>query len=127
MSAINHSLLALERGSEGAVDALFRAVHTIKGMSATMGYAAVAELSHEMETLLERIRRGSRVVTPVVTDVLFMSADALETAIEKSVTGHAGEVDVRKVVILIRGLVSSETAAAAAATPQPAPATSGAA
>ena len=47
VSAINHSLLELERGTGGGepVSAIFRAVHTIKGMSATMGYAPVATLS----------------------------------------------------------------------------------
>ena len=55
VSAINHSLLELERGTGGdePVGAIFRGVHTIKGMSATMGYTAVASLSHELETLLD--------------------------------------------------------------------------
>ena len=64
VSAINHSLLELERGVGGdePVGAIFRAVHTIKGMSATMGYSAVASLSHELETLLDRVRRGVRAI-----------------------------------------------------------------
>ena len=41
------------------VAAFFRAVHTIKGMAATMGYTAVAELAHELETVLDRVRRGA--------------------------------------------------------------------
>ncbi|MDE3054800.1 MAG: Hpt domain-containing protein, partial [Gemmatimonadota bacterium] len=59
VSAVNHWLLELERGAGGdePVSAVFRAVHTVKGMSATMGYGVVAELSHEMETLLDRVRR----------------------------------------------------------------------
>ncbi|HKG95582.1 MAG TPA: Hpt domain-containing protein, partial [Gemmatimonadaceae bacterium] len=93
LSAINHALLELEReGGKGgrgadAVSALFRSVHTVKGMSATMGYASVAELSHEMETLLDRVRRGAQAVTPAVMDALFASADTLERAIEALVAG----------------------------------------
>ena len=66
LSAINHALLELERTptAREPVGALFRAVHTVKGMSATMGYAVVAELSHELETLLDLVRRGEREVTP---------------------------------------------------------------
>jgi two-component system, chemotaxis family, sensor kinase CheA len=84
LSAINHLLLELERAPTASepVTAIFRAVHTIKGMSATMGYAAVAELSHELETLLDRVRHGRLSVTPEVLDACFAAADALERAIE---------------------------------------------
>jgi two-component system, chemotaxis family, sensor kinase CheA len=96
VSAINHSLLELERGEGGAepVGAIFRSVHTIKGMSATMGYSAVAALSHELETLLDRVRQGKRTIDPPLMDLLFRSADVLERAIESAVEGHpdAGEV-----------------------------------
>ena len=59
VSAINHSLLALERGTGGdePVDAIFRGVHTIKGMSATMGYTSVAALSHELDAWQTQTRR----------------------------------------------------------------------
>ncbi|HEY0996665.1 MAG TPA: Hpt domain-containing protein, partial [Gemmatimonadaceae bacterium] len=89
VSAINHALLALERG-EGvreAVDAVFRAVHTVKGMSATMGYRVVADLSHELETLLDRARRRQGLVRPEVVELLFRAADALEQSIEGAVAG----------------------------------------
>ncbi|MEO6526036.1 MAG: chemotaxis protein CheA [Gemmatimonadaceae bacterium] len=89
VSAINHSLLELERGVGGdePVGAIFRGVHTIKGMSATMGYTAVAALSHELETLLDRVRRGERAVDARLMDLLFRSADLLERAIEAAVSG----------------------------------------
>ncbi|MFL5582870.1 MAG: chemotaxis protein CheW [Gemmatimonadaceae bacterium] len=95
LSAVNHHLLALERAAPGspaaeeAVGALFRAVHTVKGMSATMGYASVAELTHELETLLDRVRRGAQAVTPAIMDALFRSADVLEESIEAVVRGAA--------------------------------------
>src|SRR6185503_9744367 len=91
VSAINQWLLELERGgaagSTEAVSAIFRAVHTVKGMSATMGYTVVAELSHELETLLDRVRRGELGVSAELMDVLFRSADLLEAAIEAAVKG----------------------------------------
>jgi two-component system chemotaxis sensor kinase CheA len=89
VSAINLSLLELERGTGGdePVGAIFRGVHTIKGMSATMGYTAVASLSHELETLLDRVRRGERTVDARLMDLLFRSADLLERAIEAAVSG----------------------------------------
>jgi two-component system chemotaxis sensor kinase CheA len=89
VSAINHSLLELERGVGGdePVGAIFRGVHTIKGMSATMGYTAVASLSHALETLLERVRGGERTVDARLMDLLFRAADLLERAIESAVSG----------------------------------------
>ena len=89
VSAINHSLLELERGVGGdePVGAIFRGVHTIKGMSATMGYTAVASLSHELETLLDVVRRGGRTVDARLMDLLFRAADLLERSIESAVSG----------------------------------------
>jgi two-component system chemotaxis sensor kinase CheA len=84
LSAINRALLLLEEGDPTAepVSAVFRAVHTVKGMSATMGYHAVAEFAHEVESVLDRARRGGAPPAPGLIDALFASADALETAID---------------------------------------------
>ena len=97
VSAMNQWLLQLERdgaaGSAEPVSAIFRAVHTVKGMSATMGYATVAELSHELETLLDRVRRDEVAVNAELMDLLFRSADVLEAAIEGAVTGRTVSTD----------------------------------
>lgn len=84
LSAMNHALLALESSPQASepVGAIFRAVHTVKGMSATMGYRAVTELAHEMENVLDRVRRGEIAVAPDVMELLFHAADSLEQAIE---------------------------------------------
>ena len=81
--------------------AIFRAVHTVKGMSATMGFTAVASLSHELETLLDGVRRGVRDIDERLMDLLFRSADVLEEAIEAAVAGR-DEVDVAPLVSLLR-------------------------
>ena len=97
LSAINQWLLQLERdgaaGSAEPVSAIFRGVHTVKGMSATMGYVAVAELSHELETLLDRVRRGELGVNAELMDLLFRSADVLEASIEGAVAGRTVPTD----------------------------------
>src|SRR5215217_6277833 len=97
VSTINHLLLSLETdpGSRQVVEGVFRAVHTIKGMSATMGYRSVADLSHEMENLLDRIREGKAQATPETIDLLFAACDALERAIELAVeeTGEEPQLE----------------------------------
>jgi two-component system, chemotaxis family, sensor kinase CheA len=114
VSAMNHSLLQLERGAGGAepVSAIFRAVHTIKGMSATMGYTPVAELSHELETLLDRVRRSELAVTPEVMEVLFRSADALEASIEAVVRGHRAPLALSQLILQLRSMSGASEAGA---------------
>src|SRR5689334_9259983 len=87
---MNHQLLALERAPNAVepVAAIFRAVHTLKGMAATMGYQGVSSLAHELETLLDRVRRRVLPVTDAVMDLLFRGADALEAATRRAVAGE---------------------------------------
>src|ERR687884_1165355 len=109
LSAINHWLLELEREPSASepVSAVFRAVHTVKGMSATMGYATVTELAHELETLLDRVRRRDQVATRAVMDVFFEAADALEVAIEAAVRGDGREADLGALVARLRAMTAS--------------------
>src|SRR5688572_6197068 len=106
LSAINHLLLELERAPTAAepLSAIFRAVHTVKGMSATMGYEAVASLSHELETVLDAVRRGERTITPTIMDALFEAADVLETAVEQAVRGQDASVDAAPVIERLRAM-----------------------
>ena len=106
VSSVNHWLLELERGTGGdePVREIFRSVHTVKGMSATMGYAVVAELSHEMETLLDRMRQGTVAITPELMDVLFGAADVLEQAVEASVAGRVEEIRSAEILARLRAM-----------------------
>jgi two-component system, chemotaxis family, sensor kinase CheA len=108
LAEMNTSLLALERG-EGAdrIAELFRAVHTVKGMSAAMGYVSVRDLSHALETLLDLLRRGVMPATPAVIETLFESVDTLESAIV-SVSADANEqIDVSAAVAAIESMSAS--------------------
>lgn len=89
LSEINRALLDLEGApaDKEPVHVLFRAVHTLKGMSATMGYAGVAAFAHELESLLDRMRTGDQGISAELMDVLFSAADVLEGGIERAVDG----------------------------------------
>src|SRR6185312_6859525 len=107
IAAVNQALLELERdatgpGAAAAVGEIFRSVHTIKGMGATMGYAIVAELAHELETVLDRVRRNDLAIDGDVMDVLFRSADVLEQAVEAAVAGREGDVIATDLVEALR-------------------------
>jgi len=114
--AINQALIALEhspatsgRGRE-SVDELFRSVHTVKGMSGVMGYAAVGSLSHAMETLLARVRGGEQGLAPEEVALLFDAADALEAAIEASASAQESALDVTSLVERLQGRRASAPA-----------------
>ncbi len=106
---INNSLLDLERGeSDASVARLFRAVHSMKGMSAAMGYNSVTELSHEMETLFDKLRSGGLLVTPPIVDTLFAGVDSLEQAVSLATATPSEELDVSSVIERIR-MASAES------------------
>lgn len=81
LQEMNSSLLYLEGNPEdiNVLNEIFRVAHTLKGMSATMGYNNIAHLTHEMENVLDFIRKGNMKVTSDVTDVLFECFDKLES------------------------------------------------
>src|SRR4051812_7834903 len=110
VSTINHLLLSLEAdpGSRQVVEGVFRAVHTIKGMSATMGYRSVADLSHEMENLLDRIRHGKAQATPDTIDLLFAACDALERAIELAVEESGDEPRLEALLTRLRAAAGDD-------------------
>ncbi|HEU4628875.1 MAG TPA: chemotaxis protein CheA [Gemmatimonadaceae bacterium] len=106
LATANDALLVLERGDDAAraIAELFRAVHSLKGMSAAMGYAAVAELAHACESLLSRLREEAIAVTPDVMDALFAAADALDEAVEAAIAGRDGAVDCSAVLQRLQSL-----------------------
>jgi two-component system, chemotaxis family, sensor kinase CheA len=85
LDSLGRSLLTLERG-EGrqAIDEAFRLVHTLKGMSAAMGYDSVVTLAHGVEHLLERLRSGLLKVDAEMMDLLYQAVDQLERVIEEA-------------------------------------------
>ncbi len=73
------SLLNLDVGEadEETINTIFRAAHSIKGGAGTFGFKAVSDFTHVMETLLDEIRDGKRLVTQETVDLLLQSVDCL--------------------------------------------------
>lgn len=59
------------------VQQIFRAAHTLKGSSATIGHKKMANLTHAMETVLDSVRQGRRRPSPHMVDALLAGVDAL--------------------------------------------------
>lgn len=117
LAAVTAGVLALEAASvdavpaadavRDAVDAVFRAVHTVKGMSATMGYAAVERVAHAVESLLARVRAGDTALSAELVEALLDGADALDAAVDAAVSGRAAP-DVARVLARLAAAVEAE-------------------
>ncbi len=79
----------LEAADDEEVNAVFRCAHSLKGGAATFGFADVAALTHQMETLLDRLRRHELQASSPMVDVLLRSGDALQALLAR----HNGSSD----------------------------------
>ncbi|WP_099362998.1 chemotaxis protein CheA [Fredinandcohnia onubensis] len=118
LQACNENLLKLEKEPENIaiVNEIFRSAHTLKGMSATMGYEDLASLTHQMENVLDGIRNSKIKVTPSLLDVVFKSVDYLEDMIFSIADGGDGKKDVTDVVLLLKKVESGDKTTAEEAT-----------
>ena len=89
LAIVEEGLLQLEQHPEDLdlLNKIFRSAHSIKGTSGMFGFNAVAQFTHKMETLLDLLRNGPKVVTPQVADLLLKSTDCLKTLVEAAKTG----------------------------------------
>jgi len=84
LQSMNEALLSLEKDPKNSetINVMFRAAHTLKGMSATMGFTNIKELTHNMENLMDRVRKNELALDSSIIDVLFECLDALEKMVE---------------------------------------------
>jgi two-component system chemotaxis sensor kinase CheA len=117
--------LDIEAADDEELNAIFRCAHSIKGGAATFGFADVAELTHQMETLLDKLRRHELALASEMIDVLLASGDALKAQLARHQGSGGAEIDTTELLFNIRALVEGESlpvpsAAAAAPASQPA-------
>jgi two-component system, chemotaxis family, sensor kinase CheA len=105
------------------VDEIFRIAHSMKGMSATMGFAGMAALTHEMEDVFELLRQRKDGLERAAIDVLFDSLDALSAAVEAiDETGQEAiqpQALIERLQSLVRDRTPVQAAQRAGAAPMP--------
>jgi two-component system, chemotaxis family, sensor kinase CheA len=118
LSGCNQLLLRWERepGNLDTVGGLFRSIHTIKGMGATMGFSGVAELAHHLESLLDALRQQQVTVESGTFEVLFRAVDALGEAVEAAAAGRERTPDADLIAALDR-VTATERPGASPGTP----------
>jgi two-component system chemotaxis sensor kinase CheA len=122
LQAMNENLLSLENNPQdiGIVQHIFRSAHTLKGMSATMGFQDLASLTHEMENVLDLVRNHKLNMDAFIFDCIFKSLDSLETMVEDIVQGGPGKADVSEIVAALQSIVSGDNRKQASASAAPA-------
>jgi two-component system chemotaxis sensor kinase CheA len=110
LQTINERLLELEQtpGDMALVNEIFRSAHTLKGMSATMGFEDLANLTHQLENVLDGIRNQRLIVTPELLDVVFQAVDHLEAMIISIASGGDGKRDVGETVEQLKRIEQGE-------------------
>ena len=92
-----------------AAEGVFRVAHTLKGMSATMGFSAIAALTHAMEDVFELLRQRTNGMPPASIDVLSACLDALEAAVESIAEDGEERLDPAPLVARLQRLVRERT------------------
>jgi len=117
----------LEAADDETLNAIFRCAHSVKGGAATFGFADVAELTHQMETLLDKLRRHELQPTNAMVDVLLQAGDALKAQLARHQGNGEAPIDTSALLDGIRAFVEGRAsvparaaAAAPAVTPEPA-------
>ena len=107
-------LLALDLHAieDETLNAIFRCAHSIKGGAATFGFQDVADLTHVMETLLDRLRRHEIAITVGMVDTLLESGDVLRQQLALRQAASSESLDASELVARIRALAHGDAAAA---------------
>jgi len=131
LDRMERELLEIDIASadDESLNSIFRCAHSVKGGAATFGFGDVAGLTHQMETLLDKLRRHELEPTANMVDVLLQSGDALKAQLALHQSGGKGDpVDTSDLLASFAAFIAGESpataapAAASAAPRTPAPA-----
>ena len=79
--------LDLDAPDPDQLNAIFRAAHSIKGGSGTFGFTDMTEVTHVLETLLDRIRKNEITITSEMVDAFLQAGDVLRGLLDAHQTG----------------------------------------
>ena len=95
VDALGRDLLRLDQGGEEAdpelLNAVFRAAHTLKGLSSMFGVERMARLAHALEDMLDDVRMGRRALEPEVVDLLLEAPEVFGRILAEESEGRPKE------------------------------------
>jgi two-component system, chemotaxis family, sensor kinase CheA len=107
LQELNLAVVRIEESPDDqeTVDEIFRIAHSLKGMSATMGFAGMAALTHEMEDVFELLRQRKGGLPRAAIDVLLECLDALSAAVDAIDESGAEQIAPEPLIARLKGLV----------------------
>lgn len=110
IQSCNENLLKLENDPDNLelINEVFRSAHTLKGMSATMGFEDMANLTHQMENVLDGVRNGKYKFSSELLDIIFMALDHLESMVNSIAAGGEGKEDVSNAINKLKMIESGK-------------------
>ena len=124
---IDHDLVELEANPEDLelLNRIFRVAHTVKGSSSFLNFDVLTELTHHMEDVLNKARKGELKITPDIMDVVLESVDMMKGLLESirdNGSDEAAGIDIKNICVRLTQISEGEAPSAAAEAPAaPAP------
>ena len=111
MDTLYEKLLELEQNptDKSTIEEIFRAAHTLKGMSATMNYHHLAELTHALENVFDGIRYDRIKVQADMMDYILETVDHLQAMVEDIANGGNGSRDVSATIRMLEEIDKGQT------------------
>jgi len=94
LASMESLLLSIDTETPDAdqLNAIFRAAHSIKGGSGTFGFTDIAEVTHVLETLLDRIRKNEIAITHEMVDAFLVAGDVINGLLQAHQNGTEADV-----------------------------------
>ena len=124
---IDHDLVELEANPEDLelLNRIFRVAHTVKGSSSFLNFDVLTELTHHMEDVLNKARKGELKITPDIMDVVLESVDMMKRLLESirdNGSDAAAGIDIKNICVRLTQISEGEAPSAATEAPAAAPA-----
>jgi two-component system chemotaxis sensor kinase CheA len=107
LQELNLAVVRIEEtpDDQETVDEIFRIAHSMKGMSATMGFAGMAALTHEMEDVFELLKQRRGGLSREAIDCLLECLDALSAAVDSIDETGAEAIQPEPLIVRLKGLI----------------------
>lgn len=111
LQILDEKILELEKDPTNLeiVQCIFRAAHTLKGSSASMGYVKLKEFTHQLENIFEKIRQQQLEVSQELINIIFDSIDVIKQLKDSIVQGNLEEIDISSALAAIEKLLDNDS------------------
>ncbi|AZV46056.1 hybrid sensor histidine kinase/response regulator [Nautilia sp. PV-1] len=110
---MDQDLVELENSPDDLdlLNKIFRVAHTIKGSGSFLNFDKLTRLTHHMEAVLDKARKGELTITPEIMDVILESVDAMKGILEyirDNGDDSAPDIDIEPIVVKLDAIVNGE-------------------